>query len=65
VNGINVYQVWIVENLRTSRFSDGTSIPLDGAAATTTKARYKAGNSITGAFYNLYAADTLPLIAPE
>jgi uncharacterized protein (TIGR02145 family) len=60
-------QIWMIENLRTSKFNDSTNIPVwTSATAAATDASFYPGDKPYGAFYNGYAAaDTDNLLAPS
>jgi hypothetical protein len=64
----NGSQIWMVENLKTTKFNDGSSIPLvinDSVWGTMSQPAYcwyknddKSGKKLFGALYNWYAVET-------
>ncbi len=58
--------VWMLQNLRTAKFNDGSDIPLWNIGGNSEVAKYYPGDLTYGAYYNGYAAalDTLDMLAP-
>jgi uncharacterized protein (TIGR02145 family)/uncharacterized repeat protein (TIGR02543 family) len=59
-------QVWMAQNLRTTKFNDGTDIPMWNVGGNLEMARFYPGDATYGAYYNGYAAaqDTNQMLAP-